>query len=126
MMTTRPADPPCTLGQVFTSGPLTAGSGQQSSAGSLELSARFRGLGGTGAGQMVLQPWFLGLEIKGGWKPCVTMNCDIPVAELTMELWEYSTQGMWVDQKPGRWEAMQHSEDSRFCLAHSVGLLDCG
>lgn len=79
MMTTRPADPPCTLGQVFTSGPL------------LELPARFRGLGGTGAGLMVLQPWFLDLGNKGGWKPCVTMNCDIPMAELTRELWEYST-----------------------------------
>lgn len=48
MMTTEPADPPSTLGQVFTSGPLTAGSGQWSSAGLLELAARFRGLGGTG------------------------------------------------------------------------------
>lgn len=126
MMTTRPADPPCTLGQVFTSGPLTTGSGQRSSAGPLELPARFRGLGGTGAGQMVLQPRFLGLENKGGWKPCVTMNCYIPVAELTREFWEYSIQGRWVDQKAGRWDAMQRSENSRSCLAHSVGLLGCG
>lgn len=126
MMTTKPADTPCALGQVFTSDALTAGSGQRSSAGLLELPARFQGPGGTGAGQMVLQPRFLGLGNKGSWKPCVTMNCDIPVAELTRELWEYSTQGRWVDQEAGRWEATQRSEDSRSCLAHSVWLLDCG
>lgn len=61
---------------------------------------------------------------KGGWKRCVTMNCAIPVVELTRELWEYSTQGWWVDHEAGRWEATQRSKDYRSCLTHSVGLLD--
>lgn len=44
----------------------------------------------------------------------MTINGDIPLAELTRELWEYSTHGRYMDQEAGRRNATHRKEDSRF------------
>lgn len=63
---------------------------------------------------------------KGGWKPFIIMNRDIPVAELTSELWAYSTHGRCVDQEDGRREATERREDSKLWLSRSLRPLAWG
>ncbi len=51
------------------------------------------------------------------------MNGDIPMAELTRELFAYLTQGTWVDQEAGRREATHCRDASRSWFAAPSGRL---
>ncbi len=109
---------PCTSGQVSSDGPQSAGSGQLSFLVRLGLPTKLGRLDKTGPGVLTGK--------KGRLEAMSDHEGDILVAELTRELWVYSTHGRCVDQKAGKREATHCNEDSRSWFSRSVWPLDCG
>lgn len=63
---------------------------------------------------------------RGGWKHIEAIKGDISLAELTKELWAYSTQVRWVDQKAGCLAVTHRRAEQRSWIARSIWLLVWG